>query len=644
MIKKIRKKYYPRVVNNNYFKKKKFKKKIFNFIKFKNPVKFYKFKRLTLQKKKFYKIINFYKRYRYNRLRPQKILFNFIHWNPKKYFFKIKKWRKDKRLLNKKLRIAYGRRNRWKTRIKFGHFSKTSNFFSNSKFKYQLFNKFKNKKKFKFWLSRHFFQKRRLYAFRVFYFFRKLESISINVRKPESNFGSTLLGEPFFEKYRRFSIIALKYGWHKFAALSKLKRLKKFKKKKWQKKFFSKKKLFRQSRRLRRKFRKFKKFRWKKKKKRFTAKIFSFLTASRMYRRILFVQRFRKRLASYRNKIERTFITSFSKNFFFQPFSKKKKRFRYFRFFSSLVSPKFYKFSNNSKFSIYFRDFFADSPQKLKKFKFKRFNYKFFYSRRRFPKFYVRSSSSQIKREAPLSFFFTRFSKKSNFFFKTFRFKRLRYRKRIRKKDLRRFRWFKKIKFYQNKLKKSNFSVISRKIFSVKKKYGKFFAYQGFFKKFGGVKFKYKSRRIKFFRYFKKYFSRFRRFSGIPKIKLFSKKKRIAKINIFIHIFKSVNNIFVNVSAPRGRTLYSYSAGRTHFRGSKRISPIAIETMGKSVSSLLFNSKIKKVAVVFHTPVDFLVRALLRGFKSSLRFSNFRYHLSKPHNGLRLRASRRILF
>jgi len=647
MIKKFKKRYYRRPFDiANYFSNKKFKKRIFNFHKIKNSFKFKKFKKLTRQKKKFYKFVNFYKRYRYRRLKPQKIFSSFTQWDSRKYFFKIKKWRKDKRLLNKKLRIAYGRRNRWKTKIKFGRFSKTSNFFSNSKFKYRLFNKFKNKKKFKFWLSRHFFQKRRFYAFRIFFFFRKLESIGINVRKPNVNSGSALLGETFFEKYRRFSIIAIKYGWHKFATLSQLKRLKKYRKQRWQKKFSRRKKSSYYHRRFRTKFKKFKKLRWKKKKKRLTAKIFSFLTAKRTYRRIFFLQIFRKRLALYKNKIERTLVSPFSKNLFFSPFSRKKKLFRYFRFFGNFNSNKFFKLSSNLRLSLYFRNFFPKAPQKIKKFRINTINSKFFYSRRRFPKFYIRNPLIQAKKKAqiPLSYFFTRFSKKSNFFFKTFKFKRIRYKKRIRKKELRRFRWFKKIKFYQNKLKKSNFRSISHKLFSVRKKYVKFFAYQGFFRKFARTRFKYRSKRIKFFRYFKKYFSRFHQFTGIPKTKLFSKRKRISKINIFVHIFKSVNNIFVNVSAPRGRTLYSYSAGRTNFRGSKRLSPIAMETMGKSVSLLLFNSKIKKVAVVFHTPVDFLVRALLRGFKASLRFSSFRYHLSKPHNGLRMRASRRILF
>jgi ribosomal protein S11 len=390
--------------------------------------------------------------------------------------------------------------------------------------------------------------------------------------------------------------------------------------------------------------RNFKFFKKWKKKKFFPKKFFHFLCSRKRYRRTLIVYQFRKRFSFYTKAVERFFRFSSKKN----SYKSKPQTSNFFYFLNSTRSLKHSRLVKRPSLSIS-RPSSQTSPlsqtffNKSRSFRFKRRNPLYFFNaRRRFPKIYLRNFS--IVRKSPLSFFFMRFSKKHNSIFRVFKPKRLRYKKRIKKKDPRRFRWLRRVKFYQNKIKKFKFNFINRKLFSVKKSYGKFFPYQGFFKSFGKFKFKYRSRRIKFFRYFKKYFSRFSRFSGLPRPKFFYKKKKISKIKIFIHIFRSVNNMFISVSAPKGRNLYSYSAGRTQFRGSKRLSPIAIETMGKTISSLLHNSKIKKVAVVFHTPVDFLVRALLRGLKSTLNFSSFRYHLNKPHNGLRLRASRRILF
>jgi len=181
----------------------------------------------------------------------------------------------------------------------------------------------------------------------------------------------------------------------------------------------------------------------------------------------------------------------------------------------------------------------------------------------------------------------------------------------------------------------------SRKFF-VRKNYLRFSPLLGVFNKYGRTSFKFKRRRLKFFKFFKKYFKLFRSYSGARKYKFknFSKKRKLLKY--YVHIFKSVNNLFVNVSTPLGRSIYVYSAGRTQYKGSKRLSPVAIETMGKNVSEILKNSEIPNVFVVFHCPVDFLSRALLRGLRANVQFSGFRYYLNRPHNGLRKRASRRV--
>jgi ribosomal protein S11 len=174
------------------------------------------------------------------------------------------------------------------------------------------------------------------------------------------------------------------------------------------------------------------------------------------------------------------------------------------------------------------------------------------------------------------------------------------------------------------------------------KKSVRFYPFLGLFSKYGRTTYKLRRRRIKFYKFFRKYFRTYDRFFGTQTRRYRHIRTRASKIKFFLHIFKSINNIFVNISASRGRSIFVYSAGRTQYKGSKRLSPIALETMGRNVSGILKSNRIGKIFVVFHSPIDYLSRALLRGLRSNVLFSGFQYYLNKPHNGLRKRASRRV--
>jgi ribosomal protein S11 len=175
----------------------------------------------------------------------------------------------------------------------------------------------------------------------------------------------------------------------------------------------------------------------------------------------------------------------------------------------------------------------------------------------------------------------------------------------------------------------------------IRKRYAAYHPFLGVFRRYGRSRYRYKSRRRKFFRYFGKLFAKKSFRYGLNK---FRRKRNLdPKANaFFIHIFRSVNNLFVNFSTKLGRSIFVYSSGRGFFKGSKRLSPIAAESMGKHVSSLVKASKVKEVGVVFHTRLDYLTKALLRGLKPNVNFTSFKYRLMKPHNGLRKPASRRV--
>lgn len=402
---------------------------------------------------------------------------------------------------------------------------------------------------------------------------------------------------------------------------------------------------------LKKKFRKSKKrsskkgFFKKKSKKRYREK--SLFTYPRKYIKFMFNRRkfFRKpnhrklrQISRFLRVVRLAYKFPHNKRYFKSQIAKKVKK---FKFLSPAVQSKFFIFSRKrSRLSPTLRFRFR------KKFKFFRvYSKQLFFTKRRLPRIFYKNFF--YKKKLPLAYYFTRHTKNISVYFKTFR-KRLHISRFLKYKHRSRVpfrvkRIFNKLRFYNSKIRRSRFSrKINKKFFFVRRKYSFFFPYLGYFRKFGKKRFIYKKKRKKFFRFFKKFFSKFHSVTSIPSPRSKLYRRHASRIRFFIHIFRSVNNIFVNVSAPRGRTLYSYSAGRTNFRGSKRLSPIAIETMGKSVSLLLKNSKISQVGVVFHTPIDYLIRALMRGFRANIKFTHFRYHMTKPHNGLRLRATRRI--
>jgi ribosomal protein S11 len=313
--------------------------------------------------------------------------------------------------------------------------------------------------------------------------------------------------------------------------------------------------------------------------------------------------------------------------------------FKGFKKFWSLKS----SFSGNSTYKFFFLNDLGNlesSPFLIKNSKF--FNYfnsnpppplikripKYFYTTKKYKKIY----SPKLK--------FFRSFRKTIFFFKVYRKKSRyhRYKRFYRYKNIRnRFRFFAS---QQNLSKNSQISILSS--FIVKKKKAKFLPFLGFFSKFGRVFYKFRRKRIKFKKFFKKYFRLFRSFSGTTTKKFKKIRKHFSSIKLYLHIFRSINNIFVNLSAPKGRSVYVYSAGRTFYKGSKRLSPIAVETMGKNISNIFKASKIDNIYLVFHCPIDYLCRSLMRGISRNIKFSGFSYYLNKPHNGLRKRSTRRV--
>lgn len=339
---------------------------------------------------------------------------------------------------------------------------------------------------------------------------------------------------------------------------------------------------------------------WKPRSKEFSdmeqqqTRLFQFVINNPLYKSLAFYPYYSKKASSYR------LYQPFSKTFVFSKAGR-----------TPTLSPLYYGFRPNSS------------------------NYSF----RRFPVF-------SFSRSVYSSYKYNRIFKKNMFSFRglkrrrPFIFNRFK-RFKIARKSVKKFKFYLGRRFKAYALKSKTSQGIYPSLF-VRRRFFKLLPFLSVFYRYGRFRYKLRPRRKKFFKYFKKYFRfhKFRAYRATPAFRYL--KRRLSRIRYYVHIFRSLNNFFVNVSAPRGRSLYIYSAGRTFYRGSRKLTPLALDLVGRNVGQKLKSTRINSVHVVFHSPIDYLSRALLKGLRLNVNFSGFSYYLSKPHNGLRKPATRRV--
>lgn len=115
------------------------------------------------------------------------------------------------------------------------------------------------------------------------------------------------------------------------------------------------------------------------------------------------------------------------------------------------------------------------------------------------------------------------------------------------------------------------------------------------------------------------------------------------KSSLTVSLIQSKNNLFYSVLAGNGRQLiYAFSNGQTFYKGSKRLTPVAAESAGRKISNLLYGNKIRSITIRLTSPITSVVRAAIRGLATRLSFSSIQARVVKPHNGMRMRATRRV--
>jgi ribosomal protein S11 len=112
----------------------------------------------------------------------------------------------------------------------------------------------------------------------------------------------------------------------------------------------------------------------------------------------------------------------------------------------------------------------------------------------------------------------------------------------------------------------------------------------------------------------------------------------------YLHLTKTKNNVFYSFVSNKGQLLSSFSNGRTIFKGPRRLSTVAGESVAKMVLPSLRATKITSLFIVLRSAFSYLFRPAIRLFRlSNINIAGIRYIRCKAHSlGLRPRSSRRV--
>jgi len=121
-------------------------------------------------------------------------------------------------------------------------------------------------------------------------------------------------------------------------------------------------------------------------------------------------------------------------------------------------------------------------------------------------------------------------------------------------------------------------------------------------------------------------------------------KKKVKK-NVprgVVHIKNTFNNTIVTISDVNGNTLTWSSAGALNFRGAKKSTPFASQTVTSTAIEAAQKFGLREVRVLVKGPGFGRESAVRAVAKAGLRVTQIKDVTGVPHNGCRPRKLRRI--
>lgn len=122
------------------------------------------------------------------------------------------------------------------------------------------------------------------------------------------------------------------------------------------------------------------------------------------------------------------------------------------------------------------------------------------------------------------------------------------------------------------------------------------------------------------------------------------KKKKIRQIPSSgkVHISAGFNNTLVTITDTDGNTLFSGSAGKAGFRGSRKSTPYAATKSAEKVAREAADAGLKEVSVFVKGPGMGRISSIKALRSAGLRVTSIADVTPMPHNGCRPRKKRRV--
>ena len=124
-----------------------------------------------------------------------------------------------------------------------------------------------------------------------------------------------------------------------------------------------------------------------------------------------------------------------------------------------------------------------------------------------------------------------------------------------------------------------------------------------------------------------------------------SKKSKISLEDHYIGIVKiaiSFNNTIITLTDRLGNVIAWSNSGMCGFKGAKKSTPFAAQTVAEQVKSKILSAKIKKIFIEIKGPGAGRESALRAFASSDYEVISIRDVTALPHNGCRLPKKRRI--
>lgn len=118
-------------------------------------------------------------------------------------------------------------------------------------------------------------------------------------------------------------------------------------------------------------------------------------------------------------------------------------------------------------------------------------------------------------------------------------------------------------------------------------------------------------------------------------------KKQVAA-NGRVYITSGFNNTLVTVTDAEGNMLFSGSAGRSGFKGSRKSTPYAATMAAQEVATQAKNAGMQEVSVYVNGPGSGRIAAIKALKVAGLRVSAISDVTRIPHNGCRPKKRRRV--